>query len=87
MAAKLIFNKDKYDSATDCFIKLHWLHIWTRINFKLLTLTYKCLNGQASEYVCNLLTVNTINERPLRSSSQYKRLVVPFVRQQTFAAQ
>ena len=86
MVAKLILNKDIYDSATDCLIKLHWLPIWTRINFKLLTLTHKCLNGQAPEYLCHLLTVNTINERPLRSSSQYKRLVLPFVRQQTFAA-
>ena len=65
MAANLILNKDKYDSITDCFTKLHWLPIWTRINFKLLTLTYKCLNGQAPEYLCNLLTVNTINERSL----------------------
>ena len=47
MAAKLILNKDKEDSVTECFIKLHWLPIRTRIHFKILTLTYKCLNGQA----------------------------------------
>ena len=62
MAARPIFNNDKHDSVTDCLIKLHWLPIWTRINFKLQTLTYKCLNDQAPEYMCNLLTVNTINE-------------------------
>ena len=62
MAAKLILNKDKHRSVTDCFIKLHWLPIQMKINFRLLTLTYKCLNDQASEYLCNLLTVNAISE-------------------------
>ena len=86
MAAKLILNKDKHDSVTDCFIKLYWLPIRTRIHFKILTLTYKCLNNQAPEYLYNLLTVNETNDRCLRSSSQYRRLIVPFVRLQTFAA-
>ena len=87
MVAKLILIKDKHDSVTDCFIKLHWLPIRTRIHFKLPTLTYKCLNDQAPEYLCNLLNMNATNDRLLRSSSQYKRLVVPFVRLQTFGAQ
>ena len=86
MAAKLILNKDKQDSVTECFKKLHWLPIRTRIQFKILTLTYKCLNGQVPEYLCDLLTVNETNERCLRSSSQYRRLIVPFVRLHTFAA-
>ena len=86
MVAKLILNKDKHDSVTDCFIKLHWLPMGTRIHFKILTLTYKCLNGQAPEYLCDLLTVNETNNRCLRSSSKYKRLIVHFVRLQTFAA-
>ena len=86
MAAKLILNKDKHDSVTECFIKIHWLPIRTRIHFKILTLTYKCLNNQVPEYLCNLLTVNETNDRCLRSSSQYRRLIVPFVRLQTFVA-
>ena len=86
MAAKLILNKDKQDSVTECFIKLHWLPIKTRIHFKILTLTYKCLNGQAHEYLSDLLTVNETNGRCLRPSSQHSRLIVPFVRLHTFAA-
>ena len=69
IAVKLILNKDKHDSVTDCFITLHWLPIRTRIHFKILTLTYKCLNNQVPEYICNLLTVNETNDRCLRSSS------------------
>ena len=86
MAAKLILNKDKYDSVTECFKNLHWLPIKTRIHFKILTLTYKCLNNQAPEYLHNLLTINETNDRQLRSSSQCRRLIVPFIRLQTFAA-
>ena len=86
MVAKLIFNKNKYDSVTECFKKLHWLPIKTRIHFKILTLTYKCLNNQAPEYLSNLLTINETNDRQLRTSSQYRKLIVPFVRLQTFAA-
>ena len=86
MVAKLILNKDKYDSVTECFKKLHRLPIRTRIHFKILTLTYKCLNYQAPEYLSNLLTINETNDRLLRSSSQYRRLIVPFIRLQTFAA-
>ena len=58
MAAKLILNKDKQDSVTECFVKLHWLPMRTRIHFKILTLTYKCVNDQAPEYLSDLLTVN-----------------------------
>ena len=73
LAAKLILNKNKYDSVTECFKKLHWLPIKTRIHFKILTLTYKCLNNQVPEYSSNLLTINETNDRQLRSSSQYRR--------------
>ena len=86
MAVKLIFNKNKYDSVTECFKKLHWLPIKTRIHFKILTLTYKCLNNQTPEYLSSLLTINETNDRQLRSSSQYRRLIVSSVRLQTFAA-
>ena len=86
MAAKLIFNMDKYDSVTKCFKKLHWLPIRTGIHFKILTLTYKCLNNQVPEYLSNLLTINETNDRLLTSSSQYRGLIVPFRRLQTFAA-
>ena len=86
MAAKLILNKDKYDSVTECFQKLHWLPIRIRNHYKILTLTYQCLNNQVPEYLSNLLTINENNDRLLRSSSQYRRLIVPFIRLQTFAA-
>ena len=51
MAAKLILNKNKYDSVTECFKKLHLLPIRIRIHSKILTLTYKCLNNQVPERI------------------------------------
>ena len=34
---------------------LHWLPIKLRIDFKILLLTYKCVNGLAPQYLCELV--------------------------------
>ena len=41
MAAKLVLNKRKYDSSTECMRSLHWLPIRQRVKYKTLTLIYK----------------------------------------------
>ena len=48
---------------------LHWLPVSYRIRFKILLLTYKCLNGLAPGYL-SLLVVPYRPTRVLRSSSQ-----------------
>ena len=40
---------------------LHWLPIKFRIVFKILLLTYKCVNGIAPEYLCNLVIYKDVN--------------------------
>ena len=47
MCAELVLNKQKYDSATECLLELHWLPIEQRIEHKILLITHKVLNGQA----------------------------------------
>lgn len=42
-AARLIFNVPRFSHATPLLHSLHWLPIEQRINFKVLTLTFKCL--------------------------------------------
>ena len=37
-------------------MKLHWLPAEQRINFKILLITYKALNGQAPTYITDLLS-------------------------------
>ena len=86
MAAKLVFNCSTMESSTDSLRNLHWLPIRTQIEHKLLTITYKCLNGEAPDYLYNLLSVLPESRRMLRSSNKYKQLVVPRVKRKTFAA-
>ena len=85
-AAKIICNKSKYDSATECLVALHWLPIESRIIFKILLTVHNCLNGKAPEYLCELLNKRTVNRSGLRSGSDILMLDIPQVKRQTFAA-
>ena len=85
MSAKLVLKCNKSDSATQCLRDFYWLPIRERIIFKMLTLTYKCLHGEAPDYLKNLLVLHP-NTRQLRSTKMSYRLIVPFTTRQTFAA-
>ena len=54
-AAKFECDKDKYSSASECMAHLHWLLIRKKIDHKVLTLVYCCLNNEASECLKALL--------------------------------
>ena len=86
MAAKLILNCSAMESSTCCLRNLHWLPIRARIELKLLTMTYICLNGEAPDYLSDLLSVIPELRRMLKSSNKYKQLVVPRVKRKTFVA-
>ena len=66
-AARLIFRKKKFDHITPYLIELHWLPVNSRIKFKLLVLTYKCLNNLAPSYLRDLLQLKSYSEFNLRS--------------------
>ena len=53
---------------------------------KLLAITYKCVNGDAPDYLLDPLAVIPSSRRMLRSSDKYKELVIPKVKRQTFIA-
>ena len=59
--------------------------ICQRIEFKILTLIYKCLNKQAPEYLQNLLVEIPSQRCGLRSELTYKELLIPFMKRKTFA--
>ena len=84
MAAKLVHKCSTMESSTCCLRNLHWLPMSARIEHKLLTITYKCLNGDAPEYLSDLLSVIPESRRMLRSSNKYKQLVIPKVKRKTF---
>ena len=68
-AARLVSLKSKYDHITPVLKELHWLPVEYRIEFKILLVTYKCLNNLAPHYLQELINVYT-PERQLRSLSK-----------------
>ena len=59
----------KYDHITPVLNDLHWLPIRKRIEFKILLLTFKCMQGCAPLYLRELLVEQT-NTRTLRSNTK-----------------
>ena len=49
-ACRTIFGLKKRESVSDHLKRLHWLKVKERIQFKILLLVYKSLNGQAPDY-------------------------------------
>ena len=54
-AARIVSRTRKYEHITPVLIKLHWLPIKFRIQFMVLLLVYKALNGLAPKYIKELL--------------------------------
>ena len=71
-----MFSKTrKFYHITPVLKDLHWLPVRERINFKILLLTWKALNGIAPIYISDLL-VHYQPNRTLRSSNKHL-LAVP----------
>ena len=66
VAARIVTHSRKCDHITPVLCQLHWLPIEERIVFKILLLTFKCLNGLAPPYLCDLIT-KYVPRRNLRS--------------------
>ena len=73
-AARILTKTRKFEHITPILKELHWLPVRERIQFKLLILTWKSLNGIAPEYLSNLL-VPYKPTRALRSSDKHLLLV------------
>jgi len=83
MAAKVTLKRSKYDSTTDSLKTLHWLPILQRIDFKILTLVFKCLRGGAPEYLRNMIRRKT-NPRDHERNIYSYEFYVPKIKCQTF---
>ncbi len=55
-AARVLTRTRKYDHISPVMSTLHWLPIKHRIDFKILLITYKALNGLAPQYLSELLS-------------------------------
>ena len=81
-AAGIVTLSKRFDHITPIMFKLHWLPLNYRINFKILLLVCKCLNGLALIYLSELLRYSN-SPQLLRSSSQ-NFLAVPRSRLKTY---
>lgn len=68
-AARIITGAKRSDHMTPVLKDLHWLPIPLRIEYKILLITFKALNGYAPQYISDLLSPY-IPPRPLRSAGQ-----------------
>ena len=69
-SARLVARVKKSDHITHVLQKLHWLPVKSRINYKILLLTYKAINGLAPSYLSELLDTYRPS-RNLRSSGKH----------------
>ena len=77
MAAKVILGKTKSESSRDCIMALHWLPVQERIEFKILTLVYKCIIWEAPAYLMDMIQARDMCQEGLRSNRDHKSLGVP----------
>ena len=70
-AARVITQWRKHDHITPVLVDLHWLPVKQRIDFKILLLTYKALNGLAPAYLREQL-VPYFPTRTLRSKENHQ---------------
>ena len=68
-AARIVTRSKPRDHITPVLFELHWLPFPNRIDFKVLCVTFKCVNGSAPLYLEELLQLVS-NERDLRSNGQ-----------------
>ena len=67
MAARIVTKTRKHEHITPVLRDLHWLPVKQRIDFKILTLAFRAIHGQAPEYIEELV-VPYAPSRSLRSA-------------------
>ena len=77
--ARLICNIYRFDHITSALYELHWLPVKYRIDFKILLITYKALNGLAATYIAEFIQVKPVSRYSLGTSHQ-PLLQLPSVR-------
>ena len=84
-AAKLVLKRSKLSSSVEARMALHWLPIKYRIDFKLMLIVHKCLKGESPTYLSDLIQYN-YRRGGLRNNTDARKLLVPYVKNKTFAS-
>ncbi|XP_072182292.1 uncharacterized protein [Diadema setosum] len=67
-AARLATGTSKFSHMQPVLRQLNWLPIRSRIHYKILLLTFKCIHGLAPSYLSDLITIRHPSRYTLRSS-------------------
>ena len=86
ISAKTVLGKQKFADPTNCLRTLHWLPIKYSFEYKILCILFKCLSGEAPDYLKDVLHEYTPKRQGLQSEETYKRLVVPRTVRKIFAS-
>ena len=70
----LIKGKKKWESVTPYLMKLHFLPVAYRIQFKIALLVFKCLNNIAPVYLNSLIKLRTPNVNSVRLDNDFFKL-------------
>ena len=68
-AVRLVCSLPRHEHVTSSFIRLHWLPIKFRINFKIAMLSFKCIHGHAPNYLKSMVAIKKTSTYNLRSST------------------
>ena len=77
-AVRLVSSFSRHEHGTSSFIRLHWLPIKFRINFKIAMLCFKCIHGHASNYLKSMVAIKKASTYNLRSSTSIHAVGRPF---------
>ena len=78
-------KKSKRDNAHTCLCELHWLTIKYRCTFKLLTVAFNTLQGNAPQYLKEKLQQKQFPRLSRKSTSSGVTLDTPFNRRKSLA--
>lgn len=77
-AARLVYGLPKFSHVTPVLNELKWLSMRSRIDLRIATMTYKCLNGCAPSYLRELVVpVSSFHNRTRLRSSARNMLHLP----------
>ena len=81
MSARLVAQRGKHEHITQVLKQLHWLPIRQRIQYKVLVLTFKSINGSAPSYLKEIVV-----KRPMKRTRAdgNNDLVIPAVKCKSF---
>ena len=85
MCAKLVLNRNKYDSSISALKDLHWLPVRARIHFKILSLMHQFTYEKSPSYLSELFQEKQLLRCLIGNTCAVITYVVPNNRKKTFA--